>query len=187
MKPAAVIAFIFVFVAGAGVISGNVPQGLDKEAKEAYETIRTSKSFCDVAVGVAGRTPDEVLAFRLLIKEKDPKIIFRALFKDSEFPGQLYALCGLFHCDHEYFKKVVEPYRNSNEQVETMIGCNVSKSTVASVVESSSPDVIRLKKPSQTTREWAEETSTDIMTRDIFGGGWANVFWERDGYGTEID
>jgi hypothetical protein len=99
----------------------------------------------------------------------------------------LYALCGLYHSDYKYFEKVVGRYRHSETTVKTMMGCVVSRESVASLVESPLPNAVRLKDRKQTTKQWAEQTAADSMVYDIVGGGWPNEFWERDGYGNKND
>jgi hypothetical protein len=181
------IAVAVAFVLLGSLSQGKEPAGLSDAAKMAYNTIRTSKTFCATAVGIAGETPKVVEAFRIIIKQPKPETIFKALIEDATISGQLYALCGLYHSDHDHFKDAVKRYHDSEEIVETLMGCSGSINSVARIVKSSSPDVVRLKKPSQTTKQWAKATASKGMLYDIVGGGWPNAFWMRTGYETTTD
>lgn len=146
----AVVVTLFLIASSS---QGKEPPGLSDEAVKAYNTVRDSETFCDTAVGFAGKTPEVVSAFRILIKQPNPERILRKLIEDATVSGQSYALCGFYHSDYKFFKKVVEPYKKSQKTVKTQMGCVGSIDTVASIVESSSPDAVRLKNRSQTTKQ----------------------------------
>jgi hypothetical protein len=158
------------------------PDDLTKEGKDAYEVIAKSEKFCDTAVGYAGTMPEVVHAFRVVLGEAGADKAFKKLLSDATISGKLYALCGLYYTDPDYFQKAVEPFRHSDAKVKTFMGCIVSQWRVSEIVEQSLPNVVRLKNRKQTIKEWAEETKPESMIFDIVGGGWPNRFKEDGGY-----
>jgi hypothetical protein len=107
-------------------------------------------------------------------------LAFRALLADGTAAGKLYALCGLYYADPDYFERAVVPFRKSRQEVATFVACSMSRVTVGSVVESKNPKAVRLKSRKQTIKEWAEETKTDGMVYDIVGGGWPSHLRETE-------
>jgi hypothetical protein len=154
------------------------PAALSSEDKKAYQVVATTGEFCSTKVGFAGQTPQVVVAFRILLKSPDAAAAFKGLLADGTTAGKLYALCGLYYADPDYFDRAVAPFRGSRREVATLMGCIMSRAKVGSIVESPSPKAVRLKNRKQTVTEWARETKTDGMIYDIVGGGWPSTFKE---------
>ena len=61
----------------------------------ATQILRETDAFASAAVGYAGLTSQQVLAWRLIYGRPDAESIFAALLGDATPAGQLYALAGL--------------------------------------------------------------------------------------------
>jgi hypothetical protein len=160
------------------------PDGLSQEEQKAYRTIAASDRFCGTSVGIAGTTPEVVIAFRKMLKSPNAAGAFKGLLADATMAGMLYALCGLYYADPDYFEEAVKRFQRSSDEVETLMGCIGSRATVSSIVESPSPKAVRLKNRKQTVKEWVEETKASDMVYDIVGGGWPSMFKDSGGYRT---
>ena len=150
-----------------------------KSTSEAFDVLAAAGCFSDTHVGYAGKTPDEVKAFRTIIQSDNADALFKKILKEGTMAAQLYALCGLYYTDPAFFKEKVEKYKTLDDTVATMMGCTLSVDSVADLVEKDAPNVVRLESNTQTTREWAEknkEKVKDGMFRDIAGGGWPDAF-----------
>ena len=127
--------------------------GFSEEGNRAYSVLLTADRFSDSAVGIAGITPDTVLAFRTLMKESAADKAFKQLLAEATIAGQLYALSGIYFTNPTFFAQAVEPYRHDKRTVHPQFGCIVSSQTVQELVESTDPSVVRLNRRGQTTRE----------------------------------
>ena len=130
---------------------------LSIKGRAAYTTIDTATIFCDEFVGLGNRTPEVVIAFRTLLKEKQADHAFKTLLKEATIAGQLYALCGLYYTDHTYFMQAIQPYRSSRQEVEIFMGCVIMRDTVANIVEQDDRETVRLDNESSTMKEWADK------------------------------
>lgn len=158
------------------------PGRLSPGDKKAFQTIAAAERFCDEAVGYSGQVPQVVLALRALLKSDQGDAAFKQLLADATIAGKLYALCGLYYTDPGYFEQAVQPFRRSDKEVQTFMGCIISRDRVGSIVEQSRSDVVRLTSRTQTIKQWATETKRKSMSYDIVGGGWPNSFKESGGY-----
>src|SRR5262249_38318549 len=134
------------------------PSTLSPNDKEAYHTVATVTQFSGETVGIAALPPPVLGAFRTLLESPHADAAFKQLLTEATTAGKLYALCGLYYTDPAFFEKAVEPFRHSNDRIETVMGCIVSGNTVGAIVEKSGPGAVRLKARTQTIKQWAEET-----------------------------
>src|SRR5262245_55133036 len=113
----------------------SAPEGLSRDEKKAYQTIMASDRFCGTAVVIAGTTPEVVIAFRKMLKSPNAAGAFRGLLADATTAGKLYALCGLYYADPDFFDEAVKRFQRSSDEVDTLMGCIGSRATVGSIVE----------------------------------------------------
>jgi hypothetical protein len=153
--------------------------------EQAIAILSRTDTFADTYVGFVGGASREACAFRTLIDQPDADRLFKGLLGEAHLAGRLYALCGLYFTDPPRFKKEIQPYRTSRDSVATFAGCIMGRQPIAKLVESSSPRVIRLADPSQTTEEWVARHIGPDGSRDysldIIGGGWPARFKEMKG------
>ena len=93
------------------------------ETDENYSLLKKSEFFATGIVGGGGDTPMEIEAFAQMIKYSDAKKYFIKLEEEANNEGKLYALCGLYSLDKEYFYTILDSYINSEDKVITMDGC----------------------------------------------------------------
>lgn len=151
---------------------------LSEQGSKAYQTVKKTDKFYDVAVGYAGTTPEVVHAFQTLLQEKNSDAAFKSLLKEATLPGQLYALCGLWFTDPEMFKQQVPNYSSMKGKVPTMMGCIVDEDPIAELVKSNHPGAVRLKGPGDSLKAWWGRNPNADTRYDIFGGAWPSNFKE---------
>lgn len=95
----------------------------EPEIRQAYETLRAARTFAGAHVGIAGTTPDTVLALRLLLEAPAADSLLKRLLDEATLPGQLYALAGLYLVDPDHTRAAAARYLASDAEVETMFGC----------------------------------------------------------------
>ncbi len=147
---------------------------LSAQGIKAYQTVKQADTFCDSVVGFAGTTPEVVGAFRDLLAQKNADAAFKSLLKEATLPGQLYGLCGLWFTDQAAFKVQVARYRAMTGKVKTQMGCIIDLDPIAELVESTSPDAIRLLGPQDTMKAWFARNPKGGRS-DIAGGYWPSV------------
>jgi hypothetical protein len=96
--------------------------------------LRASDRFSSTAVGYAGTTPNEVLAWRVIFHSANRDQVFTELLATASVPGQLYALTGLWFADSRDFARAAEQLRHVGGTVQTVRSCIISTELVASVV-----------------------------------------------------
>jgi len=152
------------------------------DTAKAYNVLLHTDTFYGPAVGAAGIVPETVFAFLSLLQTSEAKERFSSLLEEGTLAGQLYALCGLYIIDHEFFKEAVEQYRHLDSEVRTMFGCIASHCKVAELIESASPGAVRLGYPNQSLEEWRKDHQGLVeeygFELDILGGGYTAVFCE---------
>ncbi|HEV7406811.1 MAG TPA: hypothetical protein VGO11_27930 [Chthoniobacteraceae bacterium] len=152
------------------------PTGLSPEAQDALDVLLRAESFCDGPIGIVGSTPDTLKAFRLLAKDPQAGAVFKHLVAKGSASGQLYALCGLYFTDDDYFQKAAAALRRSATAVEFHSGCFGCRMPVAAIVESKSPDAMRLKGPKDSMDRWLDDhAKQENVVLDMVGGGYPNA------------
>lgn len=110
-----------------------IPMTLSPQIQHAYDLLRRAGVFSGPAVGVAGTTPDTVMALRTIVAEPHAEKILQNLLNEAELPGQLYALAGLYVLDPAHARVIAPKYLVSNESIATTFGCVNARDTVANV------------------------------------------------------
>jgi hypothetical protein len=101
----------------------------------AAEILRNTDRFASVAVGEAGITSTQTLAWRVVFQSPAADSVFRSLLSNATRPGQLYALAGLFITDHTAYVRGAARQRAGGGQVATQYGCIGSQQAVASILD----------------------------------------------------
>ena len=96
--------------------------------------LKESDIFNSSAVGVAGVTPNEVLAWRVVFNSPNRDEVFQDILASGSVPAQLYALAGLWFGDAQPFVSGTRIMRSQHGLVRTMRGCIVSTERVSDVV-----------------------------------------------------
>lgn len=147
---------------------------LTPSGQEAFKALHEARVFENTHVGIAGLLSQYVVAFGVLLKEKDADAAFKAILKNGTNAGQLYALGGLYFTDHEYFNTAVTRYRNNENVVMEISGCIVFDKTMSEIVESNSKNVAIIKPTEKIEDFWKSNTGNYKL--DISHGGYPATF-----------
>ena len=155
---------------------------LSQEGQTAYQTLLNAPLVEDKALGFAATPSELIKAFRILLKERQAQECFKSLLEKATLAGQLYALCGLYFTDYDFFLSAIEKYRQSDKEIVFFSGCIRMKIAVSDFIESKSPNVVRLNSPQESLEVWKSKqqkiTNENGYVLDIIGGGYPN--WFRD-------
>jgi hypothetical protein len=151
---------------------------LSPEGQHSYQVLLSAPQFEDDAIGYALDSSKLVVAYRVLIKEPYADAAFKSLLASATPVGQLYALCGVYYTDNQFFLTAVERHAERTEFVRTQFGCIGSTMRVSALVRTNAPNVVRLS-PKQSIADW--EAKNPTLTKngfllDIFGGGYPSMF-----------
>jgi len=96
---------VIALVLKSGLLSPPVvPQTLSQDPLSlSIAVLKQTESFKAAAVGVAGSTPNEVLAWRVIFNSPNRESIFRDVLVSGSPSGRLYALAGLWFEDANAF------------------------------------------------------------------------------------
>ena len=92
--------------------------------------LKQSETFKAAAVGVAGITPDEVLAWRVIFSSPNRDEAFRDVLVSGSVAGRLYALAGLRFGDGNEFAAAAKRLKAHGGLVTTVRGCIVSSESL---------------------------------------------------------
>jgi xanthine/CO dehydrogenase XdhC/CoxF family maturation factor len=107
----------------------------DNPVHLAAEILRHTDRFASVAVGPAGITSTQVLAWRVVFQSPAADSVFRSLLSDGTRAGQLYALAALFINDHAAYLEGAARQRALGGDVATQFGCIGSQQPVAAILD----------------------------------------------------
>ena len=143
--------------------------------RAAYERLLKADRFEEGHVGFAGRLSEYIVAFNTLLQEKAADEAFKSLLAEAQIAGRLYALCGVYFTDREFFLQEIETYKTSGEEVQTMSGCLIHSERVSKIVESGEPFVAIINY-GETIEEWRARTNKQSYMLDIAHGGFPATF-----------
>jgi hypothetical protein len=92
-----------------------------------YRVLERAERFATGPVGGGAETPHEAIALEKLLEDPQAAIALRDLLERAPLPGQLYALCGLYHADRRLFSSLAGKHAGSAARVTTQHGCIVRK------------------------------------------------------------
>ena len=136
---------------------------LSGEGQKAYRTLLTAQRFEDVAIGYGAVRSKLVESYYILLNEPLADATFKSLLEEATLAGQLYALCGLYFTDQNFFHSAVEKYRHSEEKVDTLFGCIGGLMPVSTLVESKKPIKINPVHPEQSLNAQIETNTRELM------------------------
>jgi hypothetical protein len=130
-----VLAFLLCLSFAAPTRAQDGGQPLDATATAATATLKNVPHFAVGGVGVAARMSPGEEALRVLLKHKQGVPALRAVLKEGNIQGQLYALLGLKKLAPAEFAKAVVPYRASRTPVAVLSGCMMEEEPVSVIVK----------------------------------------------------
>lgn len=150
------------------------PEKLSSKGKIAYEKLLTTNEFDEPLISEGEDLSENIESFNLLLDEKLADEAYKSLLNEANMVGQLYALCAIYYTDHEFFKKAVEKYKESEIYVERKVGEMKFMGKVSKIVESSKPNVALIP-PNETLQDWWNK-NTEKYQVDIIRGGFPASF-----------
>ena len=100
----------------------------------ALTILQNAPQFSSASVGFAGITPNEVIAWRLLVFRADAESTLLRLLDTATPAGQLYALAGLRFRSTALFAQQAERFKGRLDQVPTVSGCLGGSATFGELV-----------------------------------------------------
>lgn len=147
---------------------------LSTVGQNAYNILLKAQRFEEGLIGYAAQLSKNVISLNDLAKEKEADAAFKSLLKNAELAGQLYALCGLYYTDYDFFKKEIQNYKEKEDSLETMSGCLVFSKKVLEIVNKNAKNVAIIS-PQETMEDWWKKNKGSYEL-DILHGGFPATF-----------
>jgi hypothetical protein len=100
----------------------------------AYLRLLRARRFAVGRIGAGARVPYEERSLALLLRQPDPGPGLLTLLREASVAGQLYALLGLWECQHPCLEGILVDYRLRMDEVPTQVGCFVTRRRVRDLV-----------------------------------------------------
>jgi len=131
---------------------------------ENYKIIKNAESFSVSGTTISNKPTKEILAFRNIFLSINAKSQFFDLLSKSNYEGKLYALCGIYHYDYEYYKKIIKDYLKVNTDIIYFEGCAIIDINIKDLILRNKENVVRLKNNKQTIDQWLDENENLVKT-----------------------
>lgn len=156
---------------------------LSPNGQKAYQNLLETLFFIEPVYHNDEELPAEIKSFNILLDEKHADEAFKSLLKDGAIAGQLYALCGVYYTDNEFFKESVEKYKDS----ETMV-VRVNKDLkfwfkIDSIIELTDGNIAIIP-PNETIQDWWKKVKGGYVI-DIVHGGFPATFRRYKDFGKD--
>jgi len=157
------------------------------EADPDYLMLKNITCFTNSGVGYGGEIPEQVYAFGRLFQKDNALNYFYKLEYEGSTSGKLYALCGLYYLDYDFYRYLIKEYNKSGERVLYMVGClgyyypmrkmikaskadavSPTNSAATEVVKINKKTIIRLKSHEDTVDEWRKRNPKARLTTESF-------------------
>ena len=115
-----------VLIAGIALSQLGISAAASSE-NSAVRDLAMAKSLAFGGVGVAGLMSEGERNLRAVLDRPDASQQLQAAFAHATPAGKLYILVGLRRCDRAAYQKVFESLARSNDDVEVVRGCMISK------------------------------------------------------------
>ena len=115
-----------VLIAGIALSQLGISAATSSE-DSAVRDLAAAKSLAFGGVGGAGLMSEGERNLRTVLEQPDASQHLLAAFAHSTLAGKLYILVGLRRCDRAAYQKVFESLARSNDDVEVVRGCMISK------------------------------------------------------------
>ena len=103
------------------------------DSLDPFSQVKSARVFSIGKVGYAGRLSKDEIAFRSVLKGRNPAEKFIALVHTATPEGQLYALLGLRLLGDPAFDKYFPSFVAKRDLVRTMEGCIMGRASMKSV------------------------------------------------------
>jgi hypothetical protein len=117
---------IILLIAGIVLSQLGISAGTWSENSAAHD-LAAAKSLAFGGVGVAGLMSEGERNLRAVLERPDASRQLQAAFAHATPAGKLYILVGLRRCDRAAYQNVFASLARSNNKVEVVRGCMISK------------------------------------------------------------
>lgn len=117
---------LIVFITGIALSRIDVSFATSSENSAARD-VAAAKSLAFGAVGVAGLMSEGERNLRAVLETLDASQQLQAALGHATPAGKLYILVGLRRCDRAAYQKVFDSLARSNDDIEVVRGCMISK------------------------------------------------------------
>jgi hypothetical protein len=117
---------IIFFIAGIVLSQLGVSSATSSE-NSAVRDLAAAKSLAFGGIGVAGLMSEGERNLRAVLEWPDASQQLQAALGHTTPAGKLYVLVGLRRCDRAAYQKVFDSMARSNDDVEVVRGCMISK------------------------------------------------------------
>lgn len=117
---------IAIFIAGIVLLQPGISGG-NSPGNSAARDLAAAKSLAFGGVGVAGLMSEGERNLRSVLERPDASRQLQAALANATPAGTLYILVGLRRCDRVAYQKVFDSVARSNDDVEVVRGCMISK------------------------------------------------------------
>ena len=118
--------FIIMIIAGIASAQLDISAGTSSE-NSAVRDLAAAKSLAFGGVGVAGLMSEGERNLRSVLDRPDASQQLQAALAHATPAGKLYILVGLRRCDRSAYQRIFDSLGRSNDDVEVVRGCMVSK------------------------------------------------------------
>ncbi len=117
---------IIMLIAGIALSQPGISAATSSE-NSAVRDLAAAKSLAFGGVGVAGLMSEGERNLRAVLQRPDASQQLQAALAHATPAGTLYILVGLRRCDRAAYQKVFDSVARSNDDVEVVRGCMISK------------------------------------------------------------
>ena len=129
-----VLAIAFVVTAVTAGVWVSLKARAAKTEEVATNRLAGVEMFAFGGIGIAGSISPGESDYQAILQRPSAKAAFERLFQVGNAQAQCYALVGLSKLDQERFRVLSAQLEKSNNIVETMSGCIMSRKTMGVVV-----------------------------------------------------
>ena len=116
-----------IFTLIVGIVLSQLGISVATSENSAVRDLAAAKSLAFGGVGVAGLMSEGERNLRAVLQQADASQQLQAAFDHATPAGKLYILVGLRRCDRAAYQKVFDSLGRSNDDVEVVRGCMISK------------------------------------------------------------
>jgi len=118
--------FTSILIAGVALLQLGISTGASSETS-AVRDLAAAKSLAFGGVGVAGLMSEGERNLRAVLEQPGASQELQVALANATPAGKLYMLVGLRQCDRAAYEKIFNSLPRSNDDVEIVRGCMISK------------------------------------------------------------
>ena len=85
--------------------------------RRAFGLLRDATQFESAYIGAVGAPSCNAIAFQVILEADTSDLVFKALLQEATLVGKLYALCGVYFTDPDFFAGAVNEFREQKDFV----------------------------------------------------------------------